>query len=53
MALFRGEAVAGRWMLIFLAGESVDEATVGSELSAPAVEWEADLAEVLGRELEL
>ena len=41
-------------MLVFLAGESVDdEATVGSDLSAPAAEWEPEFAEVLGRELAL
>jgi hypothetical protein len=40
-------------MLMFLAGESTDEVTVGSELSAPVVEWDADSAEVLGRELAL
>ena len=45
--------MAGRWVLVFLAGESVDEATVGSELSAPAAKWEPEFAEVLDREFTL
>jgi hypothetical protein len=53
MGLLRGEAVAGLGMLIFLAGESTDEVKVGSEVSAPVVEWEADWVDVLGRELTL
>ena len=53
MGLLRGEAVAGRRVLVILTGESADEATVRSELLAPAVEWEAELADVLGRELAL
>jgi hypothetical protein len=39
--------------MAFLANETPDEATVCSELSTPAVERDAELADVFGRELAL